>query len=228
MSQDKMIGDALRRLQTSIGVRADGAWGNVSQDALLCSGKQLSYDWQKLRQHFGSLKQSQVDGFIAVIDAINQYNGAAINPLYAAYMLATAWHETAHTMLPIAEYGKGKGRKYGTNTDIDGSRYQGLPHIYFGRGYVQLTWLTNYKLMSQMLGVDFVNNPDLTLKPKHATDIMIVGMLKGLFTGRSLSQCIRYGSYAEFVYSRRIINGTDRDSLIAGYAVKFLDSLVLS
>ena len=31
-----------------------------------------------------------------------------------AYILATTWHETATTMLPIAEYGKGGGRPYGT------------------------------------------------------------------------------------------------------------------
>ena len=81
--------------------------------------------------------------------------------------------------------------------------------------------------MKEFLGVDFVNNPELALVPKHAADIMITGMLKGMFTGLSLSRCIRYGSYGEFVYARRIINGTDKDGLIAGYAVEFLECLTI-
>ena len=54
---------------------------------------------------------------------------------------------------------------------------------------------------------------------------MIVGMLGGHFTGLSLSKCINYGLYFEFVKARKIINGTDKDRLIADYAVKFLDCL---
>ncbi len=37
-------------------------------------------------------------------------------------------------MQPIEEYGRGKGRKYGAPAGPYGK-------IYFGRGYVQLTWL---------------------------------------------------------------------------------------
>lgn len=222
-----MIDQSLRKFQIKLGIVADGLWGEQSQDALLCSGKFLAYDWDKLRLYFGRFGQSQVSGFESVVNAVNAYNMDALNPLFFAYMLATAWHETAHTMQPIEEYGKGRGRPYGSNIDIHGGRYYDLPHTYYGRGYVQLTWLTNYALMRNKLGVDFVNNPKLALDPKHASDIMIIGMLEGLFTGKSLSDCVRYGSYSEFVYARRIINGTDKATLIAGYAVKFLDSLVL-
>lgn len=218
---------SIKRLQSSVGVIADGEWGNKSQQALLASGKKLDYDWDKLRLQFGQFRQSQVDGFNAIVDAANQFGTDAINPLYFAYMLATAWHETAHTMQPIEEYGKGRGRRYGSNIDINGSRYQGLPHIYYGRGYVQLTWLTNYVLMGKKLGIDLVNNPSLALDPKHATDIMIMGMLDGLFTSKRLSDCIKHGSYAEFVSARRVINGKDKDALIAGHAVRFLDCLQL-
>lgn len=223
-----MIDQSIRRLQFKIGATADGLWGKDSQDKLLGSGYLLDYDWDKLRLYYGRLGQSQVDGFVSVLKAVNLYNLDAINPLYFAYMLATAWHETAHTMQPIEEYGKGRGRPYGSNIDIHGGRYHDLPHTYYGRGYVQLTWLTNYVLMSNKLGIDLVNHPSLALDPKHAADIMIVGMLEGLFTGKSLSKCIRHGSYSEFVYARRIINGTDKATLIAGYAVKFLDSIELS
>lgn len=219
---------ATRRLQSKIGVVADGYWGQASQDALHVQDGKLDYDWGKLRAHFGSLKQSQVDGFNAVLLAINNYGNAAIKPANAAYMLATAWHETAHTMLPIAEYGKGKGRKYGSNIDIDGTRYQGLPHFYYGRGYVQLTWLSNYIKMGKVVGADLVNNPELAMQPDIAAKIMIDGMLFGRFTGGNLARYIKYGLYFEFVNARKIINGTDRDKLCAQHACNFLDCLVVA
>lgn len=219
---------ANRRLQSASGAVIDGYWGNGSQDALNASGKQLTYDWDKLRLHFGRFTQPQVDGFNAVLDAINKYDSDSITPPYVAYMLATAWHETAATMQPIEEYGKGKGRPYGKRLDIHGGQYSSSLPIYYGRGYVQLTWLTNYVFMKNRLGVDFVNSPELALDPKHAADIMITGMLEGSFTGKSLSKYINYGLYFEFVNARRIINGTDKDKMIATYAVKFLDSLAIT
>ena len=219
---------ATKRLQAQLGVVSDGYWGVGSQLKLYTSKAQVEYDWNKLRAHFGRFSQSQVDGFNAVLSAINQYGSPANKPAYVAYMLATAWHETAHTMLPIAEYGKGKGRPYGGRIDVHGGRYSNSLPIYYGRGYVQLTWLTNYVLMKNRLGVDFVNKPELALVPKHAADIMIIGMLEGSFTGKSLQTYIKYGLYFEFVNARRIINGTDKATLIAQYAVKFLDSLTMT
>lgn len=219
---------ATKRLQSQLGVVSDGYWGASSQLKLHTSKAQVNYDWDKLRSHFGRLNQSQVDGFNAVLSAINQYGSPANKPAYVAYMLATAWHETASTMQPIAEYGKGKGRPYGKRIDVHGGRYSDSLPIYYGRGYVQLTWLTNYVFMKNRLGVDFVNNPELALNPKHAADIMITGMLEGSFTGKSLQKYITYGLYFEFVNARRIINGTDKATLIAQYAVKFLDSLIIT
>ncbi len=75
-------------------------------------------------------------------------------------MLATAYWETAQTMEPIEEYGKGAGRPYG---EPDPATEQ----TYYGRGYVQLTWLPNYEKASKEIydiefdagGVDLVNNP---------------------------------------------------------------------
>ena len=188
----------------------------------------MNIKFDKVRDKFGRLTQSQVDGINAIMQAVNDNNAndkPKLSRADVAYMLATAWHETARTMQPIREYGRGRGRRYGTNMDIDGSRYQGLPHIYYGRGYVQLTWLTNYKRMGQLLGVDLVNNPDLALDAKIAADIMIVGMVRGLFTGKSLSSYIKAGTRSEFINARRIINGTDKASLVAGYAVGFLGAL---
>lgn len=220
--------EATKRLQRAIGVHSDGLWGDNSQAVFKGMGRPLAFDWGKLRKYFGGFNQRQVDGFNAVINAINLFESDDIKPAYAAYMLATAWHETAHTMQPIEEYGKGKGRVYGKRIDIHGGRYDSSLPIYYGRGYVQLTWLTNYAYMRQRLGVDFVNRPELALNPKHAADIMIVGMLEGSFTGKSLSTYVKYGLYSEFINARRIINGTDKNILIARYAVNFLDCLIVA
>lgn len=125
-----------------------------------------------------------------------------------AYILATAYHETAHTMKPITEYGSQsylKSKKY---------------HPYIGRGYVQLTWDYNYKKAGKKLGVDFLKDPSLLLQSKYSVPICIIGMLEGWFTGKKLSDYITLKK-SDFVNARKIINGTDRQAIIAGYAVEY-------
>ena len=130
-----------------------------------------------------------------------------------AYVLGTAFHETAHTIKPIAEMG---GLTY-----LKSKPY----YPFIGRGYVQLTWEANYKKASAKLGVDFVKNPGLLLQAKYAAPILVVGMVEGWFTGKSLSSYITL-SKSDFVGARRIINGTDKASLIAGYAQQYNDLLL--
>lgn len=161
---------------------------------------------------FGStLSQSEADGTEAIIDAFEA--AGLTDQRWLAYMLATAFHETAATMQPIEEYGRGAGRKYGLPTGPYKQRY-------FGRGYVQLTWEANYKKAQDKLGAPFHSKPELALEPKHAADIMIRGMTEGWFTGKKLSD---YTGNLTFDYmgARRIINGNDKAALIAGYAKKF-------
>lgn len=240
MSYDSRIDNAVRDLQRAIKASDDGAWGNASQKVLKASGKKIDFNWQKLRDHFGSFNQAQVDGFNSLLTAINNHDGDANNPLYTAYIMATTWHETDQKMQSISEYGKGASRRYGKwYKNSKGVVYghanhkrlpylkSQYPYLYYGRGYPQLTWLDNYIKMGKIIGVDLANNPELALLPDNSARIMIEGMLRGSFTGLSLVSCIRYGSYGEFVYSRRIINGVDRDSLIARYAVQFLECIKL-
>ncbi len=125
-----------------------------------------------------------------------------------AYVLATAYHETAHTMKPV--------REYGGETYLKTKKY----YPYVGMGYVQLTWLDNYKKASTKIGVDFVENPRLLLDPKYATPILLIGMIEGWFTGKKLSDYITL-SKSDFLNARRIINGVDKKELIAGYAKEY-------
>lgn len=130
-----------------------------------------------------------------------------------AYVLATAYHETAHTMKPIKELG---GEKY-----LKSKKY----YPYFGRGYVQLTWKENYIKAGKKLGADFIHNPGLLLEARYAAPILVVGMIEGWFTGKKLSDYIS-GTKSDFVGARRIINGTDKASLISDYAKVYLKYLL--
>lgn len=135
-----------------------------------------------------------------------------------AYVLATVYHETAHTMKPIKEMG---GQAY-----LKSKKY--YPH--YGRGYVQITWAENYIKAGKKLGVDFIKNPDLLLLPKYAVPICITGMKEGWFAGdkkgrHTLSRHITL-SKSDFVEARRIINGVDDKNLIAGYAKSYDADLV--
>lgn len=159
-----------------------------------------------LRDAFGKLNQSQVDGINFIVSAINA--DKSISYPQAAYMLATVWHETAKTMEPVIEFGSSKYLK--------SQKY--WPYI--GYGYVQLTWLANYKRMGDFLNINLVADPKLALQPEIAAKIMIAGMKNGMFTGKKLSDYI-YQSKKDYEGARRIINGTDKAKLIAGYADTF-------
>src|SRR5215471_2533387 len=93
----------------------------------------------------GSMTQSQVDGMNMILDRAEQ---SGVDDRHLAYILATTFHETAQTMQPIAEYGKGKGKKYG----VPAGPYN---QVYYGRGFVQLTWYDNYVTMQKALGANW-------------------------------------------------------------------------
>ena len=131
----------------------------------------------------------------------------------AAYILATAFWETARTMKPVREYG---GEKY-----LKSKRY--YPHV--GMGYVQLTWRENYQKASEKLGVDFVSDPRKLLIPEYAKTILVLGMIEGWFTGKSLSDYITLQK-SDFINARRIINGVDRKREIADIAKDYDQALI--
>src|SRR5687767_14241793 len=118
--------------------------------------------YQRIRdlKLFGSLTQAQVKSMDTIINEWDKLCDTDLRRL--AYMFATIYHETAKTMLPIEEYGKGKGHPYGN--PVKGK-------LYYGRGYVQLTWQSNYRRMGELLGVDLVNHPELALDPAIACRI---------------------------------------------------------
>lgn len=190
---------------------------------LIMIDRQKFYDCIKSKQLFKTLKQSQVNGINFIFD---EWERQGLTDLrWLAYMLATAYHETATTFAAIEEYGKGKNYKYGKKVKRSGVPYTAPNKLYYGRGLVQLTWYENYELMGKLLKLDLLNNPELCLDLNVAIKIMFEGMLRGAssfgdFTGKCLEMYFNKTT-EDWVGARKIINGTDKADLIAGYAQKF-------
>ena len=171
----------------------------------------------------GKLKQKQVDGLSAILDEW-ETNHKTKDDRWLAYMLATTHHETAATMQPIEEYGKGKGRKYGNRVKMNGQVYTNTDKLFYGRGFVQLTWYENYEKAGKKLKQDFIMNPEKVMELANATKIMFSGMMEGWFTGKKLPDYFNKTT-EDWVNARRIINGLDRAAWIADYAKKYYASI---
>lgn len=161
----------------------------------------------------------------------NLMNDSAITDIrWVAYMLATVRRECGGTWQPIKEWGSGRKHAYGKEVVVnDPATNVVKKNVYYGRGYVQLTWDYNYKKLGIELGLgdDLYINPDKALDHSIAYKIMSVGMRKGLFANASLPQYLS-GKKTDYIGARRIINGQDHAVEIAKDAMKFQSLLSAS
>lgn len=149
-----------------------------------------------------SLSQPQVEGTERIMDE-GQNRGMALRQL--AYVLATAYHETGAKMQPIREAG---GEKY----------LRSKPYYpWVGEGLVQVTWEANARKFG-------ATAPGQLMEWPIALRAIFDGMSKGMFTGKKLANYID-GDRVDYVGARRIVNGSDRAALIAGYAKAFETAL---
>jgi hypothetical protein len=198
---------------------------------------------------------------------------------WAAYMLATVFIETSHTIkvekttvnnkgkiktqtvkvwrnfTPIEEVGHGKGKKYydpvkvarlpngdARVTEYDGDQWNvtaatgasrplkklqsigvlpgsaesqtykdddGDPLLFFGRGYVQLTWWENYAKAGVAIGrgLAFLFDPNLANDRDTAYSILATGLYTGGYfaNGRKFSQYF-HGDQTDYVGARDMVN----------------------
>lgn len=130
-----------------------------------------------------------------------------------AYTLATVFWETNRTMLPVEE-------AYFLGDRAESYRRRLRYYPYHGRGFVQLTWESNYIRAGQELDVDLIGHPERAMDPEISARILVAGMAQGWFTGKKLSDYIgRFGT--DYVGARRIINGTDCARQIADFALQY-------
>lgn len=186
----------------------------------------------------GRLQQHQVDGLNAIVAyGLKRHHTRAD----LAYILATAYHETARWMVPIREGARRYGPSY---SDASARRAVASIHAkgiirtnyalpagpfgqsYYGRGLVQITWYDNYLKLGERLGLGdkLARDPDLALDMQVALDLLFIGMEEGLYTGRKLSD---YSLPSQFRDARRIINGdvAKNGALIAKDANAFYGAL---
>lgn len=189
----------------------------------------------------GRFSKKQVQGITRLLDVWEQHYASDYPDEFLAAGLGTTKHETADTMQPIKEYG---GRAYFMRMyDISGNRPAkarelGNIHVgdgakFPGEGDVQNTGRRNArvssKLINDLLGtnIDFEKNPELRGHPIYSAHCLYLGCITGLWTGKSWGKYIGEGkgSHANFKQSRRVVNGMDKASLIAGYCVEFLEAI---
>ena len=204
-----------------IGPKTRGAWAEFKTDVY--EGNPLLIGPNSIAALDENLKKINVSSKISLnttdetIEAIKQECKAQGigSSEQIAYVLATVKWETAHTFKPVKE----------AFWLSEAWRKNNLKYYpYYGRGYVQLTWKTNYKKYGDILGIDLVSNPDLALDPKYALFILVHGFKIGIFTGHKITDHIN--SYiTDFYNARRCINGLDHATDIKNIALKFLKEL---
>ena len=193
-----------------------------------------AYFFKNFRKQFGRISENQtylIDRYERVFVYWDSQPHLK-DMRWLAYILATTYHETGRKIKAVREcFGKTdqasincvtrlyrRGRIKRNYAKIDPKTGKS----YFGRGHVQLTWAYNYKRMGKELGRgdEVYVNPDLALHPDSSVAIMAQGMIKGLFTGKRLSQYFN-GSTTNWGGARRIVNGLDKYKTIGSYGRKF-------
>lgn len=181
----------------------------------------------------GAMSHGQVHGMEAIL---REWEAQQLTDLrWLAYILATAYHETAKTMQPIAEYGKGKKYDYGKKLKMGGGPGKRIPYttpdkIFYGRGHTQNTWYENYQRLTKAAATqgrnwDFLNDPDLLLQMEPSIWATFFAMRVGLYTGKKLAdyfnEKVEDGQEGPWINARKIINGLDCAEKIAGHAKVF-------
>jgi len=170
----------------------------------------------------GALKRTQVDGLDSIV---NYWDGQPeLRDLrWLAYILATVYHETDRTFQAVRQFGAATDDDVRQILDRRSQRDNVLVRLsdpngqsYYGRGFIQLTYGGNYDKVGKLINLDLYNNPDLALDPANAAKIAVVGLTQGVFTGKKLSHYFNDDA-EDWVNARRIVSGSDKAQLIAGY-----------
>lgn len=178
------------------------------------------------------LQQHQVEGTEAILDHWEaKYSGN--DDRWLAYILATAYHESAHTMQPVRETLAGTDAQAAARLENawDAGKLSWVSKPYwrpdpkgiswFGRGLVQITHQNNYQKLAKAIGnANLATDPSEALKMDVAIEIMFVGMEQGLFTNKKLADYFDKDDQ-DWINARRIVNGLDRAEKIGSYGRAF-------
>lgn len=158
---------------------------------------------------FGIMSHEQTQNIAQIITAFMFYGERDFRKL--SYILATSYHESRFKLI------KEIRAKEGTPLYAIQNKYWHTG--FYGRGLPQITHEENYRKLGKRIGVDLVNNPDLALDKVYSSNILVVGMLEGLFTGVSLNNYINK-TKEDYYNARKVFNGLDRAQLISDHTTK--------
>lgn len=185
----------------------------------------------------GRLTQGQVENMNIILDLWESEfeGGPQGDPRWLAYYLASVFHETSAWMAPVREgtnsrrqatdkqaiaaakqvYEKG----YTKIRYFDVGKYGFVP---YGRGPIQVTLDDNYAYVAAKVGEPVEDIPALLLSQQKGHEIAMHGTYAGWWT-RGKHRPSRYFNMTteDPEGARRIVNGTDKAKLIAGYYYNF-------
>lgn len=111
-----------------------------------------------------------------------------------------------------------------TTASPDYVKDDGIENRYYGRGFVQLTWWTNYVATGVLLhrGLDLLFEPDLVEDPQLAYEIISTGMRtgKGFANGHTFTRYF-HGEHTDYVHARAMVNGRSGEHEVAALAERF-------
>ena len=140
-----------------------------------------------------------------IIAALRKEN--ILNSNVLAYAMATIEHETAGNFEPISEIkGDLSARRLGYEGGTD----------YYGRGFIQLTHLRNYRLVGERIGMgdELAKNPELASTPEVAARV-----LAAFFRDNDIANRASRGA---FVAARQPVNPDNNGTRIAYLAYKYI------
>lgn len=224
---------AVKAFQRGRGLAADGVVGPRTAAALqttpvanLDRAKFFAYLRSGKAPMFGkSLSAGQVKGMEGILDGFAKTGDGRDKTL--AYGLATARREVGAGMVPV--------REGFTKTDAAARAYvakhypnKGYSkpagpwgHVYYGRGYGQLTWFDNYD--DEGIAAD----PDRALDPEFAAELLFKALLDGRWNGKGkgISFYLPTGGPDDLMNARRTVNITDHWQEVADFYRQFMAAI---
>ena len=178
---------------------------NLAFFALLCStgvyafiDPHISELMIKKLTAYGKFNETQIYNAQLILSRSGMYSN---DMRHHAYILSTAIGES--NIMPTKE----KKAEPGTpEYEKQKNRYY---NYYKSRGYVPFKGQEIYRKFGNMMGQDLLDEPKLALDDDIAAWILSIGMHKGLFTGRKLSEFINRID-EDWLNARRAINRLDK------------------
>lgn len=185
--------------------------------------RKVFYDFVRNLPFGGRISPDQFQGLEKILDYAEK-NYKDMDVRWLAYILATVFHETARTMQPVRETLATSDAQAISRLDAAYAKGQlkGVSKAYwrdgfFGRGLVQITHKANYDKFG-------ITNPADALEWETALRVLFDGMINAKFTKYRLSQFFNKTN-DDPKGARKIVNGTDKATLIAEYHTNFLNAL---